>query len=1052
MKQTLKKGVVFLLSLAMTMPTAFLGNMTVFAADGAALHIKVTKPSGKITVEKAYDWTIDKTSSVDSLSLRTGESGTTNYTVTATKSELKYRYVVEGDITIENKGDSAATNVVVDAALRTVGGSVRHEAAGSAVTGGPADGVISAGQKYTYHYILYFNKDINPFIYGIFKVDAIVTGTNIDWMTPNASSPALAFKGLLDSVKNEQITVKDNNATPSNPADDLTHNFADTGTWTYSKTFNGSNPGTYVNTASATIKLYGADTVVSDTASVTVSKLNTAPKAVDDTATTNEDTAVDVSVLANDTDVDSDTLSVASVTQPSHGSAAINANGTVKYTPAANYNGTDTFTYTVSDGHGGSDTATVTITIAAVNDAPDAVNDAVNASEDAALDINVLANDTDAENDTLTITGITQPSHGTTAINPDSTVKYTPNANWNGTDTFTYSISDGNGGSDTATVTVTVAAVNDAPNAVNDLANTNEDTAVNINVVVNDTDIDGDTLTVSSVTQGAHGTVSINPDGKVKYLPNANWNGTDTFTYTISDGHGGTDTATVTVKVKAVNDAPDAVDDTVNINEDSTVNINVLANDTDVENNTLTIKSITQPSHGTTVVNPDKTIKYVPNANYNGTDTFTYTISDGKGGKDTATVTVNIAAVNDSPDAIDDTANTDEDTAVDIDVLANDTDVDNDTLTVTGFIQPSHGSVVVNADGTVKYTPAANWNGTDTFMYVISDGNGQSDIATVTVTVNAVNDAPKAEDDTATTDEDSAVKISVLANDTDVENDLLSVVDVTDPSHGTVVINADGTITYTPDANWFGTDVFTYTIMDTHEASSTATVTVTVKPVNDAPVALDDTATTSEDTLINIDVLTNDTDVDNDTLSIIDVTIPAHGKAVITTDGKISYTPDANYNGTDTFEYTVSDGKGGKDTAKVTVTIEAVNDAPKADDSSATTDEDKAISGKVTGSDADGDALTFKLDKAPEHGKVVLNSDGTYTYTPNTDYNGTDKFTFVANDGNADSTPATVTITIKAVEDIPKTGEETPYILYLIASLSIMAGAALLLIRHKKNN
>ena len=268
---------------------------------------------------------------------------------------------------------------------------------------------------------------------------------------------------------------------------------------------------------------------------------NAAPSAVNDASATAEDTAVIVTVLTNDSDPENDALTITAVTQGANGSVVNNGDGTVTYTANADYNGPDSFTYTIDDGNGGSDTATVNVTVTAVNDAPVAVNDAPTTAEDTPVVISVLTNDSDPEGDTLTITGITQGANGSVVNNGDATVTYTANADYNGPDSFTYTIDDGNGGSDTATVNVTVTAVNDNPVAVNDAPTTAVDTAVIVSVLANDTDVDLDTLTITSVTQGANGTVVNNGDGTATYTPNAAWTGIDTFTYTIDDGNGGTD-------------------------------------------------------------------------------------------------------------------------------------------------------------------------------------------------------------------------------------------------------------------------------------------------------------------------------------------------------------------------------------------------------------------------------------------------------------------------------------------------------------------------------
>ena len=375
---------------------------------------------------------------------------------------------------------------------------------------------------------------------------------------------------------------------------------------------------------------------------------NTAPTAVDDTATTDEDTTVDIDVVTNDTDAEGDTLSVTSVTTPGNGTAVIvsGSTTTVTYTPNANVNGSDSFDYTLSDGTD-TDTGTVTVTVTAVDDAPTAVDDNASTDEDTVVDINVVSNDTDPEEDTLSVTSVTTPSNGTAVITSGSTttVTYTPNANVNGSDTFDYTLSDGTE-TDTGTVTVAVAAVNDAPTAVDDTATTDEDTAVDIAVVTNDTDAEGDTLSVTSVTTPGNGTAVITSGSTttVTYTPNANFNGSDTFDYTVSDGTD-TDTGTVTVTVTAVDDAPTAVDDTAATAKNTAVDIAVTANDTDPDGDTLSVTSVTTPGNGTAeiVSGSTTTVTYSPNTNFNGADSFNYTLSDGTGA-DTGTVTVTVGA------------------------------------------------------------------------------------------------------------------------------------------------------------------------------------------------------------------------------------------------------------------------------------------------------------------------------------------------------------------------------------------------------------------------
>ncbi len=814
----------------------------------------------------------------------------------------------------------------------------------------------------------------------------------------------------------------------ANPTNGSTSVNATTGKITY--TPNAGYHGT--DTFKYTIK--DSDGVVSNEATVTVNvaRVNDAPVAHDDSANTNEDTAVEIDVPSNDTDDAGLDLTTVTVTaNPTNGAISVNATtGKITYTPNANFHGTDTFKYTIKDSDGVvSNEATVTVDVASVDDAPLAHDDSITVNEDSSDNaINVTSNDDfggdGAGTNAITITS--NPSHGTASVddhgttnNPtDDTILYTPSAGYNGSDSLTYQIKDSDGDTSTATVAITVSAVNDTPDAVNDSDSTNEDTAVSITVLGNDSDPDGDALSVTGASDPAHGSTTVNGDNTITYTPDANFNGTDTFTYDISDGHGGTDTATVTITVNAVADAPDAVNDSSSTTEDTAVSITVLDNDSDPDGDTLSVTGASDPAHGSTTVNGDNTITYTPDANFNGTDTFTYTISDGNGGTDTATVTVTVGASNDTPDAVNDSDSTNEDTAVSITVLTNDSDPDGDTLSVTAAGDPAHGSTTVNGDNTITYTPDANFNGTDTFTYTISDGHGGTDTATVTVTVNAVDDAPVAVDDNVSTNEDTPVVIDVPANDTDVDGtvDLTTVTITEQPTHGTLSTDAaTGKVTYTPAAEYHGTDSFHYTIKDNGgTVSNAATVTVTINSVNDTPDAVNDNANATEDGNVTISVLDNDSDNDGDTLTVTGASDPVHGTATVNADGTITYVPDANFNGTDTFTYDISDGNGGTDTATVIVVVEGVNDLPTAVHDHTMTSENTAVS--ITplhnDTDPDEDILTVTGASDPAHGNAVVNADDTITYTPDDGFTGTDTFTYDISDGNGGTDTATVTVRV----------------------------------------
>ncbi|MFM8596871.1 MAG: tandem-95 repeat protein, partial [Flavobacteriales bacterium] len=387
-----------------------------------------------------------------------------------------------------------------------------------------------------------------------------------------------------------------------------------------------------------------------------------------------------------------------------------------------------------------------------------------------------------------------------------------------------------------ATVSITVTPVNDAPVAVNDIASTNEDAPVTINVLANDTDVEG--LNIASVTvtvPSANGTTTVNPTtGAITFTPAANFFGTATFTYQVCDN--GTPalcaTAVVTVTVNPINDAPVANNDAATTNEDTPVVVNVLGNDTDIEGLNIGSVAITvQPGSGSVSVNPTTgAITYTPAANYFGTVSFTYQVCDNGTPIlcDDAIVTITVAPVNDAPIANNDNASTNEDTPINVSVLTNDIDIDGTLVNTTIDLNPSVPGIqtsVTNGMGAwtvvgsqVQYVPAANFNGTAFQPYVVNDNGGlTSNIAMISITVNAVNDAPVVDNDVANCAYNTSITGDLIdAGDFDIDGTTLeaNINPVSGPSHGTIVINPDGTYTYIPNNNYVGTDVVVVSICD----------------------------------------------------------------------------------------------------------------------------------------------------------------------------------------------------------------------------------------------
>ncbi|WP_299881427.1 Ig-like domain-containing protein [uncultured Cocleimonas sp.] len=452
---------------------------------------------------------------------------------------------------------------------------------------------------------------------------------------------------------------------------------------------------------------------------------------------------INIDVLANDLSYTNSALKIRAIENgPNHGTVNIVSNK-IKYTATSGYTGSDSFTYSITDSATGSyqDTATVTIEVSApTNTAPIANNDSASVPYNTQIAIDVIDNDSDADGDTLKITGIGEAGNGQAVISGENII-YTPDTGFSGPDSVSYEINDGKGGTASATLNIKVLErPNTVPDARNDSASTVGTTPKNITVLANDTDPEGDTLTVTNVTIPSNGTATLNTTTKkIRYIAKNGFSGTDKFKYTISDGYGGTDTATVTVTVTPPppNNAPDAVEDSAGVDFDKTKTVNVLANDTDPDGDTLSVVSIVQPPLGFAVLNNDGTIFFDPQSNV-GSITVTYTISDGRGGSDTATLTFSSTDPNDGndsyPEIYNEVVSTPKNTPIFIDVLANDSDADGDVLILDQVDQGQNGTTT-KVNGGVLYTPNPGFTGTNIFYYGVHDGHGHNGSGNVTVTV-----------------------------------------------------------------------------------------------------------------------------------------------------------------------------------------------------------------------------------------------------------------------------------------------------------------------------
>ncbi|MBI1287084.1 MAG: tandem-95 repeat protein [Flavobacteriales bacterium] len=820
---------------------------------------------------------------------------------------------------------------------------------------------------------------------------------------------------------------------------------------------NGLGAGTYIVS-------YEDANGCKESQTVTLTEDNCPPIANNDFNNTLVDVPVSGNVVTNDIDLNGDNLIVNTtpVSGPSHGSVTLNANGTYTYTPNSGYEGEDEFVYRVCDDGTPSlcDQATVYIEVIPItsgNEPPIANADVAQTMQDVPVTGNVLVNDGDPDgnNIILNTTPITGPTNGTVTLNPDGSFTYTPNSGFTGTDTYIYSICDDATPSlcDTAVVTINVlpdsGPGNDPPFAGDDGALTPQDVPVSGNLLTNDFDPNGDNIIINTtqVSGSSNGTVTISSNGDYTYTPNSGFIGADQFVYQICDD--GTPslcaTATCYITVYPDNNPPIATDDINSTLVGVPVSGNVSTNDTDPDGDDLTVNTtlVTNPSNGSVTINPDGSYTYTPNSGFSGEDTFEYVTCDNGIPSlcDTAQVSIQVVPIttgNEPPVAQDDAAQTQVDVPVSGNVLINDDDPDgnNIILNTTPVTGPSHGTVTLNPDGTFTYTPDPGYVGTDVFTYSICDDATPSlcDEAQVTIVVvpnynGPDNDPPFAGDDAALTPQEVPVSGDLLANDFDPNGDNITIntTPVSGPSHGTVVINPNGTYTYTPNPGYTGPDQYVYEICDdgTPSLCAQATCYITVYPDNNPPTAVNDFNNTLVDTPVSGNVATNDSDPDGDNLTVNTTLVsgPSNGTVTMNPDGSYTYTPNPGYVGEDTFTYEICDDGIPSLCDQATVTISVIpvtndNDPPVANPDAYVTQVGVPVGGNITANDDDPDGDNIMLNTTPltgpSHGTVTVNANGNIVYTPNPGYVGQDSFTYQICD---DGTPVlcnqtTVTITV----------------------------------------
>lgn len=728
------------------------------------------------------------------------------------------------------------------------------------------------------------------------------------------------------------------------------------------------------------------------------------------------------------------------------------------------------YQYTLDDGRGGTSTQDATITISGVNDVPVAFNDSSETVANAPVLINVLANDVELDaTDVSTVNlGVLAPSNGVVTL-VGNNIQYTPNPGFVGTDSFSYFIDDGLATSTEARVNVRVFP-NNAPPIVpgNVTANFSEDGLIGtVDLLGGATEPDGSALGANNLTliSGDDSGITFNRsnnelivDPSVYQSLTATEVETIQFTVQVSDGNGNAVNRLITINIIGANDASTTVDDAETTDEDTPVDIDVLSNDSDIDTNDVltVVLGATAPTNGVVTVNPDNTINYAPNPDFFGTDSFTYAVNDGTAISTEATVNVTVNAINDAPivalPTITATFN-ETDPISFVPLLPGATDVEFDTLRADRLTVTSGDNAGISFDSTIDSlvvnpaayrTLAVGESETVIHSFVISDGQGGTTTRTVEVTINGENNAPTAQRDLASTVQDTFVDIPVLVNDldTDASDALIPLLGpTTSPVNGVVSVNGNGTIRYTPNPGFIGSDVFTYRASDglggvSLEVEVDVEVFATnLPPTVGTPVFVVFNENQAPQQLLPLQ-FSNDPEGNTTFVSAVELVSGDNRGAIFNpTLSNILVDPgaysDLGPGDSEVIVLTalISDGAGNQTPRTITISINGVNDPFAVSNDAISTDVDTPITFSVLANDATPESTdnpSVLIGTPPVSGTVNVNPNESITYIPNPGFVGQDVFSYRVNDGSSLSGFATVFVTVTPVTISATFGEDDP--------------------------
>ncbi|MFL9758011.1 tandem-95 repeat protein [Vibrio cyclitrophicus] len=772
-----------------------------------------------------------------------------------------------------------------------------------------------------------------------------------------------------------------------------------------------------------------------------------APEALPVAATVEEDGSIIITqedLLANARDLDGDQLTALNLaTDDESVTITDNGDGTYTLTPDADFNGDVNFTFDVSDGDDVVST-NLELTVSPVNDGPEAQDQAFTVGEDGVLTFNdqdLLTGATDIEGDDLSVEGVTYTgADGVLTDNGDGTYSFAPNENFNGDVNFSFNVSDGTD-TVTANIDVSVTPENDPPVAGSTSYTVHEDNSITISneqLLANSSDIEGEVAIDSVTYSGSDGVLEINGDGTYTFSPNENFNGEVSLDVVVVDEDDAAVSTTAGITVLEVNDPPVAGPTSYTVDEDSVLTFNetqVLLNASDIEGDVQLVEINYDGPDGIFSINGDGTCSFAPNENFNGQVQLDVTIQDEDGAQVDTHITVDVLPINDVPVSGDLAYSVEEDGSITLSqeqLLSQANDVDGDDLTASNLMVDGDATVTANDDGSFTITPDANFNGDIDLTFDINDGVDTL-VATADLTVNPVNDLPQPQDQAFSIGEDGVLNFTdedLLTGATDIDGDDLSVEGVTyTGADGVLTDNGDGSYSFAPNENFNGDVNFSFDVSDGTDTVQ-ANIDVSVTPENDPPVAGSTSYTVHEDNSITISdeqLLANSSDIEGEVA--IDSVAYTGADGVLEDNGNGTYTfsPNENFNGEISLDVVVTDEEGATEATTAGISVLEVNDPPVAGSTSYTVHEDNSITISneqllANSSDIEGEFAIDSVAYSGADGVFEDNGNGTYTFSPNENFNGEVSLDVVVTDEEGATEATTAGVTVLEVNDPPVAG------------------------------